>query len=72
MVNILRGSLSARLNDVPDLMVKCYVQFITIPLVHIYYLSFPNGYFPDILKIAKVQPMIKKGDEQYMKNYRLI
>jgi hypothetical protein len=72
VVNIPKGSLSARFNDVPELIVNCCVQFITIPLVHIFYLSFPNGYFPDILKIAKIQPMVKKGVEQYMKNYRPI
>jgi hypothetical protein len=34
--------------------------------------SFPMGYFPDIVKIAKIQPMVKKGDEKIMKNYRTI
>ena len=72
VINILRGSLSAGFIDVPELTVKCCVQFITIPLVHIFYLSFPIGYFPDILKIAKIQPMVKMGGEQYMKNYRPI
>ena len=72
MINILKGSLSAGFNDVPELIVKCYVQFITIPLVHIFHLSFPTGYFLDILKIAKIQPMVKKGDEKIMKNYRTI
>jgi len=32
---------------------------------------FQVGYFSDILKIAKIQPTVKKG-EQYMKNYRPI
>jgi hypothetical protein len=71
VINILKGSLSAVYN-VPELIVKCCVQFITFPLVHIFHLSFPMGYFPDILKIAKIQPTVKMGDEQYMKNYRPI
>ena len=33
---------------------------------------FQLGHFPVILKIAKIPPMVKKGDEQYMKNYRPI
>jgi len=37
-----------------------------------FHLSFTTGYFPDILKIAHIQPMVKKDDEQYMKNYRPI
>jgi hypothetical protein len=64
VVNILKGSLSAGFNDVPELIVKCCVQFISFPLVHIFHLSFPNGYFPDILKIAKIQPTVKMGNEQ--------
>ena len=38
-----------------------YIQFI-----------FLNGYFPDTLKIAKIQPIFKNGNEQDMKNYRPI
>jgi hypothetical protein len=62
LINILKRSLSAGLNDVPELIVKRFIQFITIPLVHIFHLSFPAGYIPDILKIAKIEPMVKKGD----------
>jgi len=69
VINILKGSLSAGFNDVPELIVKRCVQFITIPLVHIFHLSFPTGHFPDILKAGKIQPRVKNGDEQYIKNY---
>ena len=47
----------------------CCVQFITIPQIHIFNLYFLTGYFADILKITKIQPIFKKGDEQDMKNY---
>ena len=40
MINILKGSLSAGFNDVPELIVKRCVQFISIRLVHILHLSF--------------------------------
>jgi len=40
VINILKGSLSAGFNDVPEFIVKRCVQFITIPLVHIFHLSF--------------------------------
>ena len=36
MINVLKGSLSATFNNVPELIVKHCVQFITIPLVHIF------------------------------------
>ena len=48
----------------------CSVYYYS--LAHILHLSFPTGYFPDILKIAKIQPMVKKGDEKIMKNYKNI
>ena len=73
-INIIKCSLSATFNDVPELIVKRCVQFITIPLVYIVHSSFPTGYFAGILKLGKIQPMARKGDEQYtcMKNYRPI
>ena len=59
MINVLKGSLSATFNDVPELIVKRCVQFITIPLVHIFDLSYPTGHFPDVPKIGKIQPRVK-------------
>jgi len=56
----------------PEVTVKCCVQLITTPLVHTFNLSFLTGYFPDIPKIAKIQPIFKKGNEQDMKNHRPI
>ena len=70
MINILKGSLSAGFNNVPGLILKHCIQFITIPWVHIFHLSFPTGYLPHILKIAKIHPMVKNGAKRYMKNYR--
>ena len=72
VINVLKGSLSATFNNVPELIVKHCVQFITIPLVHIFALSFPTAHFPDILKLGKIQPTVKKGNEQYIKNCRPI
>ena len=60
VIYILKGSLSAGFNVIPELIVKHCVQFITIPLVHIFHFSFPTGYFPEILKIAEIKPMVKK------------
>ena len=44
-INTLKVSLSAAFSDVPELIVKHFVQFSTIPLVHIFHSSFPTGYF---------------------------
>jgi len=62
-----KDSPSAGFNDVPELIVKHCVQFIAIPLVHRVLLSFLTGYVPDILKIAQIKPIFKKGDELYEK-----
>lgn len=45
---------------------KCYVPV----LVHLVNLSLLQGSFPDELKIAKVIPLFKSGDEKLIKNYR--
>ena len=49
--NVVTSSLSAGFIDVSESIVKRCVQFITITLVHIVHLSFPTGYFPDIICI---------------------
>jgi hypothetical protein len=48
MINLLKVSLSATFNNVPELIVKRCVQIITIPLVHIFELSYPTGHFLDV------------------------
>jgi len=71
VINIRRSSLSAGFNDVPELIVKIMFSVYFYSLgPHITFII-PTGYFPDIKK-AKIQPMVKKGDEQYMKNCRPI
>ena len=67
-LNIVKGSLSSAFNDVPKLIIERFVRFITIPLVHIFHSSFPNRYSAGILKLGKIQPMVIKRDQQYMKN----
>jgi len=71
-INIVKGALSADFNDVPELIVKHCVQFITVPLVHIFHSSFPTEYFVGILKRGEIQPMVKKFVEQCVKKYRAI
>jgi hypothetical protein len=53
VINRLEGSHVAGFDNVPEVIMKC-VQLVTIPLVHIFNLSFLTGYFPDILIIAKI------------------
>ena len=50
---------------------KCQNELIE-PLKHIFTLSFQKGIFPENLKIAKVTPIFKTGDQKLLTNYRLI
>ena len=54
-----------------SLVKQCLGYFIK-PLVHIYNVSFQTGIFPDMMKLAKIKPLFKKGDRQDIQNYRPI
>ena len=51
---------------------KKILAIITPPLTHIVNQSLCTGIFPDRLKIAKVIPLFKKGDQHVLDNYRPI
>jgi len=54
-----------------SLVKQCLCHFIK-PLVHLYNVSLQTGIFPDMMKKAKIKPLLKKGDRQDIKNYRPI
>ena len=45
---------------------------ISVPLSTLINLSFNTGIFPRSLKLARVMPIFKKGDQQDYNNYRPI
>ena len=49
-----------------------FKKILYSPLSEIINLSFSHGIFPDKLKIAKVIPIFKKGDQLECNNYRPI
>jgi hypothetical protein len=53
------------------LIKQCLGYFVT-PLTHVYNVSFQTGIFPDIMKKAKIRPLIKNGVKQDIQNYRPI
>lgn len=57
-------------DDIPSsIIAQTYPLFIET-LTHLINLSFSQGIFPDELKIAKVIPLFKGGDDELMNNYR--
>ena len=57
-------------SDIPIKLVKRCSIVIT-PILKQYYNDFmQTGYFPDILKVGKITPVFKKGDQEKFENYR--
>ena len=54
------------------LVIKHISPRVFEPMKYIFNLSIVKGIFPDQLKISKVTPLFKKGDNALMDNYRHI
>ena len=73
--DMLRSSDQKKACGHDNLPVKLLVdsaQYISNPLSYIFNLSLQLGQFPDLLKVAKVSPVYKKGDREQPGNYRPI
>ena len=71
--NTLASCKNKQSTDIENLsmdIVKSTVSAIMKPFVHICNLSFSSGVFPDDMKIAKIIPLFKSGDESNFSNYR--
>ena len=72
IVSHLNNKKSSGFDNINNVIVKGIIPVIVDPLVHIFNLSFLNGEVPNVMKIAKVIPLFKKGDIQDVNNYRPI
>ena len=59
-------------NSIPTTIFKKFGKNISVPLTELINLSFNQGQFPAVLKIASVTPTFKKGDKLDVNNYRPI
>ena len=59
-------------NSIPTTIFKKFGKNISVPLTELINLSFNQGKFPAVLKIASVTPTFKKGDKLDVNNYRPI
>ena len=72
IVNNLNNKKSQGMNDIPIKIFKASYNNIKLPLLKLVNMSFSQGKFPEILKIAKVIPLYKKEDKYLTENYRPI
>jgi hypothetical protein len=66
----LKGKFAAGFDEIPEVLVKQCLQFITKPLTHVFNFSIKLGIFPDLMKRAEITPLVKKGNKQDIQNYR--
>ena len=71
IINQLKLSAAGH-DDISSSLIKCVSSSILGPLTHIFNLSFQTGCVPKDLKIAKVIPFYKSGDQKLFNNYRPI
>ena len=72
MLNKLDKTKSSGPNSIPTSLLKNHAKSFSLPLKLAINQSFTEGKFPDLLKIAKVCPVFKKGDTNLRENYRPI
>ena len=68
----LKTNKSPGIDNIPNSLIKLSAETIVEPLTHIINHSLSKGIFPESLKVAKVVPLYKKGDEALCSNYRPI
>jgi len=59
-------------DDIPVSVLKLSIVYLAKTISKIINCSFLSGIFPDGLKIAKVCPIFKDGDQNIFTNYRPI
>ena len=59
-------------DDLPGKFLNVSAQIVAEPISKLFNLSIRTGKYPDVLKIAKVLPIYKKGEHTDLNNYRPI
>ena len=72
VIKNLKNSKAYDVDDISTHIVKTISEYIAEPITHIFNKAVEEGIFPDQLKIAKVIPVFKKGDQFEVGNYRPI
>ena len=72
IVNNFDNKSSAGVDDIPVFLIKQVIESIAEPLALVCNTSFETGRVPDLLKIAQICPIFKKGAKFDIQNYRPI
>ena len=68
----LKSKLSTGHDHISTKLLKQSIVSISEPMTHVINLSISEGRVPDQLKVAKVIPIFKSGDQSLLNNYRPI
>ena len=72
IINNLKNKTSAGEDNISNFLIKKIKHYIVKPITFIIYQSFLTGCFPNLLKVAIVKPIFKKGDSLLLENFRPI
>lgn len=72
LINKLKPKKSTGFDEISPYLLKQCKDGIVEPLLHLINNVITEGIFPDILKLAVVKPLYKKGEKSSIKNYRPI
>lgn len=61
MIRNLPNKSSCGIDDIPLTLIKACIEELTPPLTYLINQSFKESTFPEVLKIAKIKPILKKG-----------
>ena len=70
IIDKMKPKVSTGFDDISCKLLKYSSPFILEPLTHIVNLSLYTGIVPSQMKLAKVVPIYKKGDQKSSNNYR--
>lgn len=72
IINKMKNKNCSGIDDISPKLIKTISSYIITPLTSFINLSLQSGKFPDLMKIALVSPLFKKGDTLDIDNYRQI
>ena len=72
LISVLDVRKATGWDNIPSTLVQVANSYISTPLCYIFNLSFTTGQFPDLMKVARVLPLYKKGNVNGIGNYRPI